>query len=110
MLTFLPDHKPQRLRAKFSSAVPTAMIDKNPFFSYELCEEMNDLDDDELSIPEVKLAEYIFVIDRSGSMTGKRIELAVEAMKLLIHSLPIGSYYNIISFGSEPFQKMFNKS
>jgi len=35
--------------------------------------------------------EFFFIIDWSGSMSGKPIEVAKEALKLLIRSLPIGS-------------------
>jgi Mg-chelatase subunit ChlD len=47
-----------------------------------------------------KIQDYIFLIDRSGSMSGQRINLAVGALKLFLHSLPIGSKFNIVSFGS----------
>ena len=50
--------------------------------------------------------EYYFVLDRSGSMWGKPIAVAKEAMKLFIRSLPPGSKFNIISFGSE-HEKVF---
>lgn len=39
-------------------------------------------------------------------MHGKPIEVAKEALKLFIKSLPIGSYFNVYSFGSE-FEKLF---
>ena len=46
-------------------------------------------------------ALFIFLIDQSGSMKGKRIKIASEALKLFIQSLPAGSYYQIIGFGSD---------
>ena len=51
--------------------------------------------------------EYVFVIDRSGSMYGESIEQAKQALKLLVKSLPITDppcKFNIYSFGSR-FEK-----
>jgi cobalamin biosynthesis protein CobT len=56
-----------------------------------------------------KLQEYIFLIDRSGSMQGEKIKLAIGALKLFLHSLPIGSKFNIVSFGTE-FNMVFTES
>ncbi|CAF1412354.1 unnamed protein product, partial [Didymodactylos carnosus] len=45
--------------------------------------------------------EFIFIVDCSGSMTeANGIGLAKEAMLLFIRSLPVGSHFNIIRFGS----------
>ncbi|CAF1384138.1 unnamed protein product [Adineta ricciae] len=45
--------------------------------------------------------EFIFIVDCSGSMSeGGRIDHAREAMLLFIRSLPVGSRFNIIRFGS----------
>lgn len=53
--------------------------------------------------------EYIFLLDRSGSMEGKRIELAKESLILSLKSLPKESYYNVCSFGSN-FKMMHEES
>jgi hypothetical protein len=42
-------------------------------------------------------------------MSGKPIELAVEALKLFLHSIPLGSKFNVYSFGSD-FEKLFDES
>lgn len=44
--------------------------------------------------------EIVFVCDRSGSMQLTRIELAKQALKVFLKSLPIGVKFNICSFGS----------
>ncbi len=53
--------------------------------------------------------EYIFLIDRSGSMQGMPIKLGVRALKVFLHSLPLGCFVNVYSFGSE-FESMFEQS
>ena len=55
------------------------------------------------------MAEYIFLLDRSGSMGGARITKAKEALVLFIKSLPQDSYFNIVSFGSGS-KKLFEQS
>lgn len=42
---------------------------------------------------------YIFIVDRSGSMHGIRIDIVIEALQLFMQSLPTGSTFKIISFG-----------
>ena len=64
------------------------------------------------SIPEIIddfQGNFIFCIDRSGSMTGKRINLAKESLLYFIRSLPdSNSNFEIISFGSI-YEPMFGK-
>ncbi|KAI6656986.1 hypothetical protein LOD99_16287 [Oopsacas minuta] len=55
------------------------------------------LDSDSTQCP----AEFIFIIDRSGSMSGPRIRHAKSTLELLLQSLSIGCYFNIIGFGSD---------
>lgn len=58
---------------------------------------------------ESEKCEYIFLLDRSGSMEGSSIRLAVEALKLFLYSLPAGCFFNIVSFGSD-FEQIYKKS
>ena len=44
---------------------------------------------------------FIFIVDRSGSMGGPRMEITKDALKLFIQSLPVGSQFAILSFGSD---------
>ncbi|XP_071169512.1 von Willebrand factor A domain-containing protein 5A-like isoform X2 [Mytilus edulis] len=44
--------------------------------------------------------EFIFVIDRSGSMHGDRMAKSKETLLLLLKSLPMDCLFNIVSFGS----------
>ena len=45
-------------------------------------------------------ALFIFLVDQSGSMCGESIQIASKALKLFLQSLPVGSFYQIIGFGS----------
>ncbi len=53
--------------------------------------------------------EFIFLIDRSGSMSGSYIKSARETLMLFMKSLPESSHFNIIGFGSR-FTKLFKES
>jgi Ca-activated chloride channel family protein len=66
-----------------------------------------------LASPEVKTAEsvrppknVVLVLDRSGSMSGKKIEQAKEALKFVLGNLREGDLFNIVAYDSnvETFQ------
>ena len=69
----------------------------------------NELEDCEDEDIELLPQEFIFLIDRSGSMYfgQNAITMAKEALKIFIHSLPEGSKFNVCSFGTE-FQFLFD--
>ena len=53
--------------------------------------------------------EFIFLVDRSGSMGGSYIKSAAETLVLFLKSIPEGCYFNIISFGSR-YESFFPSS
>ncbi|XP_030601326.1 von Willebrand factor A domain-containing protein 5A-like [Archocentrus centrarchus] len=53
--------------------------------------------------------EFVFLMDRSGSMSNTRIRSARDTLLLLLKSLPMGCYFNIYSFGSS-YEHIFPKS
>lgn len=54
------------------------------------------------------ISECIFVVDRSGSMDGEPIQQVKETLQIFLRSLPEGTYFNIIGFGSS-FMTLFPK-
>ena len=59
--------------------------------------------------PAAQTAEVIFVIDRSGSMSGPSIAEVRNALQLCLRSLTPGSRFNIVSFGST-YEALFTGS
>ena len=53
--------------------------------------------------------EFIFLIDRSGSMMGSTFKNARETLILFLKSLPPGCTFNIMGFGSH-FTSLFSTS
>ena len=54
-------------------------------------------------------AEFIFMVDCSGSMSGVKMQNASQSLVLAIKSLPPGCHFNIIAFGSK-FRILFHSS
>ncbi|KXH26257.1 vault protein inter-alpha-trypsin [Colletotrichum simmondsii] len=55
-------------------------------------------------VPKFKIAatkpEVVFICDRSGSMEGNKMQDLKNALRVFVKSLPVGSMFNICSFGS----------
>lgn len=62
-------------------------------------------DNDEEIVPK----EFVFLLDKSGSMDGKRINDAKAALTLFVQSLPAESKFNVIMFDSS-YSAVFSNS
>ncbi|KAJ7682857.1 von Willebrand factor type A domain-containing protein [Mycena rosella] len=52
-------------------------------------------------LPDLSRQEFVFLVDRSGSMSGKRMAAARHALVVMLRALPHeGSLFQIMSFGS----------
>ena len=56
-----------------------------------------------------EVGEFVFVIDRSGSMGGSRMDGAKTTLLLFLKSLPDGCFFNVVGFGSS-FENLFEES
>jgi hypothetical protein len=64
----------------------------------------------QFGIPPVVSQEYVFIIDRSGSMKGQSMKFAKDALQVLLRSLPAhGTFFNVASFGTH-FESLWEKS
>jgi Mg-chelatase subunit ChlD len=82
------------------SLVPT-FTPPNPQEEMEVVENERPEEADSIKLPgEASDNVFIFIVDRSGSMGGQKMEMTKEALKLFIQSLPAGCKFEIISFGS----------
>ena len=64
---------------------------------------------DERDAKTVPPTEYIFLVDRSGSMEGDKMKKTCEALGYFIKSLPPKCHFNVVSFGSD-FVRMYPES
>jgi hypothetical protein len=63
----------------------------------------------QLSLEELHACEIIFLVDCSNSMGGAQLDSVKSALQLLLRSLPTGTYFNFIAFGST-FNKLYPTS
>ena len=63
-------------------------------------EELDDTDIDPTLEKELAKTCYVFLVDRSGSMSGRAMDITKQALNRFIQSLPAQSIFQIISFGS----------
>ena len=74
----------------------------NPYYFIQ----NNNIDIETIDLEQFK-GNFIFLLDRSGSMSGKRIVTAIKSLIFFIKSLQNnGSTFDIISFGSE-YESLF---
>ncbi|HYE85638.1 MAG TPA: VIT and VWA domain-containing protein, partial [Vicinamibacterales bacterium] len=86
-------HKPSAIVARDSAGVRAVMVNLIP----------------DLSGLKRAPCEYLFIIDRSGSMDGPSIAQARSALQLALRSLDEGDYFNVIGFGTS-YEPMFPAS
>lgn len=108
---------------KFDCDVQVHISCSQPFEAHAIVEAGSATNDEFLSKPvamvnlfpefdnsaNLEKGEFIFVVDRSGSMSGSNIKSARETLLLFLKSLPEDCYFNIVGFGSS-FEKLFKTS
>nr|XP_057940375.1 von Willebrand factor A domain-containing protein 5B1 [Doryrhamphus excisus] len=77
----------------------------NPVVMLNLCPNLKPVSSDLRKVH----GEFIFLIDRSGSMSGVNIDHVKDAMVVILKSLVPGCLFNIVSFGST-FKSLFSVS
>eukprot|EP00026_Physarum_polycephalum_P002556 Phypoly_transcript_02563.p1 GENE.Phypoly_transcript_02563~~Phypoly_transcript_02563.p1 ORF type:complete len:905 (+),score=178.71 Phypoly_transcript_02563:1-2715(+) len=63
----------------------------------------------DLSSDDDPITEMIFLVDRSGSMSGAKIQRVKDTLQIFLRSLPLGTLFNIVGFGSN-YVSLFDKS
>nr|XP_020441224.1 von Willebrand factor A domain-containing protein 5B1 isoform X2 [Monopterus albus] len=77
----------------------------NPVVMLNFCPDLKSISSDLKKVH----GEFIFLIDRSGSMSGVNINRVKDAMVVILKSLVPGCLFNIIGFGST-FKSLFTTS
>ena len=79
LVTTSEPHRPRLAIEKGADGSHACMVTLAPKFQLDECK-----------------CELIFLIDRSGSMSGAKMNQAVDAMQLFLRSLPADCYFNIV--------------
>lgn len=74
--------------------------DQTPDDAYSQFQQDSNLNNIDVNLMTAK-GEFVFLLDRSGSMSGGRMNMAKEALSLFLKSLPSDSYFNVCSFGTQ---------
>ncbi|XDV53409.1 hypothetical protein PO909_021915, partial [Leuciscus waleckii] len=113
-LYYQDTHQPSAIVEAGVATAPSGSLMRNPVVMISLYPEFPEEVMSSLAIQ----GEFIFVMDRSGSMGevmhyGRRAQMRIESAKdtllLLLKSLPMGCYFNIYGFGSR-FEFFFPES
>ncbi|KAL3888742.1 hypothetical protein ACJMK2_001102 [Sinanodonta woodiana] len=106
------DHDLSVLVEYESCSIPQIVLEKGNPHSVGLLKEdvlmVNFFLEPPAQIPRTNQGEFIFIIDRSGSMGGEKIQSAKETLLLFLKSLPVNCYFNVIGFGSN-FESLFQE-
>ncbi|CAI2384019.1 unnamed protein product [Moneuplotes crassus] len=98
-ITFIP-----RLSEELKETADPAEESKEESKESSACEEQDETN-------EIAKGEYIFLLDRSASMGGPRLQAAKRSLELFIRSIPLGSKFNVVSFGGTGYHyKFFEES
>ncbi|EAR91789.1 type A von willebrand factor domain protein (macronuclear) [Tetrahymena thermophila SB210] len=105
MVSLIPNFN-EEVTKELDDVIRAAIHKGDDVFSDEFQQKMNSEVIDHLNSSR---SEFIFLLDRSGSMIGQPIQKACEALILFLKSLPTDSYFNVVSFGSS-YEKLFQSS
>ncbi|EAR93851.2 type A von willebrand factor domain protein (macronuclear) [Tetrahymena thermophila SB210] len=105
MVSFVPNFN-EEITKEIDDTIRAAINNGDNILSDEFQQKLNQELVDHLNSSR---SEFIFLLDRSGSMSGQPIDRACQALTLFLKSLPTDSYFNVISFGSS-FKLLFPQS
>ncbi|KAK9952009.1 hypothetical protein ABG768_017877 [Culter alburnus] len=98
-------HQPSAIVEAGVTTAPSGSLMRDPVVMISLYPEFPE----EVMSSLATQGEFVFVMDRSASMSNTRIESAKDTLLLLLKSLPMGCYFNIYGFGSR-FEFFYPKS